>query len=421
MDAETMTVVSGEPRSGTSLMMQTLDLLGVPIMGDEYPGDAVMAARIAGADDTESDHRQAQITKRMERSHALNPRGFWEVSGVVMQGIRHARDDFKGKALKIITNGLYERQAAGGRWVGTPLGLIDKIILCVRNPEHIGVSQQDLSGLVEIVGPSMDQWVNAPQPLSPTRYVKGMGGFLIWLAQGDNFDTITPKILVVDYEQMHDKAPLAAIAEHLGIVPSPDHFGDALGNIDPLLRRATDFAGWPDKDKVEGVLAEKIYQAVKAWDKAAICTLAPEVQAVHDYHRLENMAWTDDAQTWVNISPTLARQMNANVNGVRDNLVKAVRSQRQGRLIPDQCKHYTRPSSQTYTVERPADLGPLTRAVVLCGRDDNALSVEACKLCWQRGSTVDGIEHPPEMQTQGAPPSGPVCDVPEPGPKVKEL
>jgi len=403
MDVDTMTVVSGEPRSGTSLMMQTLALLGVPIMGDEYPGDAAMAARVAALKDTETNHQQAAFTKRMERSRALNPRGFWEVSGVVMQGVRHARDDFKGKALKIITHGLYERQAAGGRWQGTPLGLIGKIILCVRNPEHIGVSQKDLSGLVEIVGPSMDQWVNAPQPLSPTRYIKGMGGFLIWLAQHDNFDAITPKMLVVDYEQMHTKPPLAAVAEHLGVVPEPEQYAAALDNIDPLLKRATDFTGWPDEDAVEGILAERIYQAIKAWDKEAICELAAETQAVHDYHRQENTAWTDDGDTWVNICPALYRQMQANENNVHDNLQKSLREKRQGRLIPDACKHYSRPSGQTYTIERPADLGPLTRPVVLCGRDDNALSVEACKLCWQRGSTVDGVEHPPEMQTQGTP------------------
>jgi len=425
MDAETMTVVSGEPRSGTSLMMQTLDLLGVPIVGDEYPGDAAMAARVAGAEGAESDHRQAQAAKRMERSHALNPRGFWEVSGVVMQGVRHARDDLKGKALKIITHGLYERQAPNGRWIGTPAALIDKVILCVRNPEHIGVSQKDLSGQVEIVGPSMDQWINAPQPLSPTRYIRGMGGFLLWLAEhgAENFDAITPKMLIVDYEYMHTQpaSMLAEIARHLGIVPEPEQYAAALDNVDPLLRRATDFTGWPEKDAVEGVLAERIYQAVKAWDKQAICGLAAETQAIHDYHRQESVAWTDDADTWVNICPALYRQMQANVNNVHDELQKRLRAQRQGRLIPDQCKHYSRPSSQTYTVERPADLGPLTRPVVFCKRDGNATSVENCKLCWQRGSTVDGIQRPPEMQTQGAPPSGPVCDVPEPAPTVKEL
>ncbi len=411
MDAETMTVVSGEPRSGTSLMMQTLDLLGVPIVGDEYPGDAAMQARLAGAEGGELDHRQTQLTKRMQRSRALNPRGFWEISGVVMQGVRHARDDFKGKALKIITHGLYERQGPGGRWIGTPLGLIDKIIMCVRNPEHIGVSQKDLSGLVEIVGPSMDQWINAPQPLSPTRYIRGMGGFLLWLAahKAENYDAITPKMLVIDYEEMHTKPPLAVIAEHLGVVPEPEQFMAAINNIDPLLKRATDFPGWPDKDAVEGVLATRIYHAIAWWDKEAICALAAETQAVHDYHRLEQVAWTDDGDTWVNVSPVLYRQMQGNVNGVHDNLQKSLRAQRQGRLIPDQCKHYSRPSSQQYTVERPVDLGPLTRSVVFCGRDENATSVEACKQCWQRGSTVDAIEHEPEMLAD-APPVCPECE-----------
>ena len=421
MDADKMTVVSGEPRSGTSLMMQTLALLGVPIVGDEYPGDAAMQARLAGAEGAELDHRQTQLTKRMERSHALNPRGFWEVSGVVMQGVRHARDDFKGKAVKIITHGLYERQEANGRWVGTPAALIGKIILCVRNPEHIGVSQKDLSGLVEIVGPSVDQWINAPQPLSPTRYVRGMGGFLIWLAQhgAEHFDAMADKVLVVDYEDMRTEpaTTLAAIAEHLDIVPEPEQYAAALDNIDPLLNRATDFKGWPDKDAVEGVLAERIYQAIKAWDKEAICALAAETQAVHDYHRKENMAWTDDADTWVNVCPALYRQMKANVNRVHDNLRKSLVTQRRGRLLPDACKHYSRNAEKTYTIERPDDLGPLTRAGVWCKRDENMTTVEACKLCWQRGSTVDGVEHGPEMLVD-ATPECPECELP---PKAKEL
>jgi len=403
MDSETMTVVSGEPRSGTSLMMQTLALLGVPIIGDEYPGDAAFRAQLKAAESEEKRHQG--MTQRMERARALNPRGFWEVSGVVMQGVRHAREEFKGKAIKIVTHGLYERIGQYGRWIGTPPGLIDKIIMCVRNPEHIGVSQKDLSGQVEIVGPSMDQWINAPHPLSPTRYIRGMGAFLIWLGQheAEHFDEITPKVLVVDFEQMHDeKVPtLSKIAAHLGITPNIEEIRKAHDNIDPLLRRATDFEGWAPEDAVEGDLATRIYRAIAAWDKEAICALVPETQACHDYHRKENVAWTDDAETWVNINPALARQIAANTNGVRDNLTKSLDQKRRGRLIPDACKHYKRDDTKKYTIERPDDLGNLTRSVVFCQRDQNAITVEQCKVCWQRGSTVDGIQHEPEMTVQG--------------------
>ena len=35
-----LVIVSGEPRSGTSLTMDTLRILGVPVWGDEQPASA---------------------------------------------------------------------------------------------------------------------------------------------------------------------------------------------------------------------------------------------------------------------------------------------------------------------------------------------------------------------------------------------
>lgn len=40
--ANQILVVTGDPRSGTSLMMQTLKALGVSVAGEEWPGGQVL-------------------------------------------------------------------------------------------------------------------------------------------------------------------------------------------------------------------------------------------------------------------------------------------------------------------------------------------------------------------------------------------
>ena len=67
-----MIVVTGEPRSGTSLMMRIIDSLGLEIAGEQYVGTK----------------RPNRSKKRKERAEYLNPEGFWEVPEVVSRGIK---------------------------------------------------------------------------------------------------------------------------------------------------------------------------------------------------------------------------------------------------------------------------------------------------------------------------------------------
>jgi len=73
----------------------------------------------------------------------------------------------------------------------------------------------------------------------------------------------------------------------------------------------------------------------------------------------------------------------------------------QGEDTPDCCKHFSRSSDESYSIERPVDLGPLVRLKVRCGRDGADKTVEECLGCWQSGSTVDGVRYPPQRQNNG--------------------
>jgi hypothetical protein len=93
---EILIIVTGIPRSGTSAIMQTLKLLGVPVAGAKFPA------------------RELPV---------LNPRGFYELDTVTMyHGIHDYR--YKGQAVKLLGLGLNR----------TDKTLISKVILSERSP-----------------------------------------------------------------------------------------------------------------------------------------------------------------------------------------------------------------------------------------------------------------------------------------------
>ena len=118
-----ITVVSGEPRSGTSLMMRLLEGLGLKVKGEEL---------IKGKEG-----------RRRKNAEELNPKGFYEVPGVVMRGIPDdALDDYEDHVVKLITPALMR----------TSYMHIGKVIFCLRDPREIALSQKGLSSPIEIAG-----------------------------------------------------------------------------------------------------------------------------------------------------------------------------------------------------------------------------------------------------------------------------
>ena len=402
MDADKVCVVSGEPRSGTSLMMDTVRILAgdESIVGSKYPMLEQIDKAIAEAVDDKI--RERLVTRRAEsmaRMSKLNPRGFWELPGAVVRGLTSMEEDYKGKAIKIITRGLYRRALPNGRVVGTDPSLVDKVILCIRNPRHIALSQRDLSGPVAVPDEdNSDQWVPARMPISPLRFLGDMGMFVGWLSEAANWDAMRPKILVVDYEDMHDAPPIAAIAAHLGISTDSRRISAALANVDPLLKRSTEWTGWLPEHAAEGVLADDIYAALKAWDRNAFAAVKGEVDGLVSEQRLEQARWLDEEHTWVTLGPSLWRSILVNENNVRVNLVQSLEHKRQYRLLPSQCVHYSRSTEHSQTIKRPVDLGDLVQPLVVCARDGDEKALQQCKHCWLKGSIVNGKRVPPQRE-----------------------
>jgi len=367
-------VVSGQPRSGTSLMMQTMSLLGLDIWGDKYPQEVKLADILEEAPEEKHEEIKKNFKTKLEHAKKMNPRGFYEVPGLVMRGFRELPEEHQGKVVKVIVDGLYDRKMPNGHKVGTPSEYIDKVIFCLRDPRNTAISQMDLTGNVEVVNEDAE-WENAGQPMSPQRYVSSMGRFVSWLAEHEELDE---RIMVVEYADMHSDRPVRVIAEHLGIDATDEQIKAAEDNIDPLLRRSVDFKGWGEND-IEGALAEDIHAALKAWDRSKFKGLAARANEMMYNWMLEGVRWVDTERgTWV--------EMNASV--FRGGGIDPIQSV----MIPMSecgCEFFS-PGEDEYTIKRPVDLGDLTRHMVQCSRDDNQVTVEQCKYCWQRGSLKDG-------------------------------
>lgn len=379
MSNDKVVVVSGQPRSGTSLMMQTMELLGLPVWGEKYPQEVNLEDVLEQAPEDKHEEIKKQFASRLEHAKKMNPRGFYEVPGLVMRGFRKLLPEHAGKAVKIIVDGLYDRENPNGHKTGTPEQYVDKVILCLRDPRNTAVSQMDLAGGVEVAAvdeeTGEDVWANAGQPLSPKRYVSSMGQFVKWLADHDELDD---RILPIEYADMHSQKPIKSIVEHLGIGATSEQVKAAEDNVDPLLNRSVDFKGWGNDD-MEGALAEELHESLKTWNRSKFRDLAARADEMMYNWSLENVRWVDTEKgTWVTVYPQVFR--DGGIDPIHPVLIP---------MSEDGCKFFSK-GEKMYTIQRPLDLGDLTRHMVQCNRDDNQVTVEQCKFCWQRGSYRDG-------------------------------
>jgi hypothetical protein len=387
MDTNKITVVSGEPRSGTSLMMQTLKVLGVGIVGEEFPNiDRRLEMVNSMAEGEAKEEARQQMEKDNARNRKMNPRGFYEIPSVVMSGINVMKDEYKGKAIKIITNGLYRREQVNGQFVGTHPEFVDKIIFCLRDPRALAVSQQDLAGAIDVSVPSDEGdagWVSLRQPVSPLRYITSVGSFIMWLSDRSNFDEFYSKVIFVEYIDMLVNPPLDAIIAHLGINVTPEQKQAAIDNIKPDLNRSFVFDDWAEKEQQSGWLAQKIYQCIKNCDYDEISIIKAEIEEYFNTMSKENTRWVDDAETWV--------EVNSKTYKMFINKPETARKMALDRhLRPTLCRFYSRSKEKTYTIDRSIDLGQLTRYMVDCSRDNILKTCEDCKHCWLMGSMRDG-------------------------------
>jgi len=145
-----MIVVSGCPRSGTSLMMDCFRIaLGEDrIIGSKFPQEDKIAIALAKRENETDEELEARrymrnifapnAEKDFKISKDMNPNGFWECHYTV-RGIQYhiGMTDMTGKICKIVSQGLFSSNPQ----------YIEKIIYMLRDPRQVAKSQERLKRL----------------------------------------------------------------------------------------------------------------------------------------------------------------------------------------------------------------------------------------------------------------------------------
>ena len=196
-----MIVVTGEARSGTSLQMLIIKHLGFSIAGEKY------------------------LT---EYTKTFNPTGIWEVKGTPYKGVQIP---IKEDVIKLMTNGFMKSR----------MGLIEKVVLCIRDPREVIVSQR-----------GQKEWV------SDEHNWKQYLGNMMYLFKGNDW----AHTHIVDYGDVmwSPKTEVYRLIKFLGEAPTPEEIESAIDCVRPELYRSK-------KHKVKqgkyGKAAEKYYQVLR--------------------------------------------------------------------------------------------------------------------------------------------------------------
>jgi len=178
-------VVSGLPRSGTSLMMQMLDRGGIPALTDE-----------------------------VRRADTDNPRGYYEFEAV--KRTQHDASwlaEARGKVVKMVSSLLYDLPATESY----------RVIFQRRDFDEMIDSQEKM--LKRLERPS------APREQIKKSFTVHLERLFDWLPQQDHL-----QVLMVSYNDILEDADreIGRIVEFLDSVPLPD---EMLQAIDPSLYR----------------------------------------------------------------------------------------------------------------------------------------------------------------------------------------
>lgn len=355
-------VVTGDPRSGTSLMMQTLIALGIPVAGEEFPG----ANRMRSKEDK---------VKHDTKMHNLNPGGFWEVPGVVMRGLPDPSEYF-GKAIKIISPGVLR----------TPKESVYKYILCLRDPTSVAQSQTQLENGIKVAAPT--GWDDPSRSPDPVRFALENGALAKWFLE--NQDALN-KTIIIEYDtfQDHPQATIAAIVHHLGLSVDKKQIKDAESKPDPQLRRSLhSFSGWGNKEQ-DGSLAEAVYTALHAKDIDALQIVAASVDSRRDQLRREKNRYYDPT-TGITCDTTTHEKLKDDA-GFRDKWINGFESN--GRMIHGfkrellkglhpQCSPDFVLLEETTKIDRPLDKGDLNQP--MCTYRGEKMSLAAATVLHQR-------------------------------------
>jgi len=376
-----MIIVTGEPRSGTSLMMETIRLLGFEIWGEEQPGEERREqARI-------KEDREENLEERLrrEKSKWMNEK-FWEIGGLVMKGItprvlngleRNKKTTAKDKgeeytvstyadivnqhkdhAVKVIWNGL----------MNTDRDILEssKIVLCLRDPLHIAQSQKHLQGQVSVatnVGDEM-AFVSPENEISPTRYLASASRFSNWLSKPMNNNL---EILRIDYDDMIFKTTktIQSIVDFLKEDPSKTSIEMATLNIDSDRRRSA-IPEMPEDNVEEWELVQDLY----AFFKDDVFTKEAVEARILDYEESrknnpENRQWICDESFWPMNVPLRRDYLSKHKPKLRKNMLESMRRRKSSNMICTDCPLY-KESEEIQEIELPWDLDNIIRPKINC-------------------------------------------------------
>lgn len=261
-----MIIISGCPRSGTSLMMDLMrKTFGEDrIIGDKFPQEKATKVRRRKSDTDKTfafaEYAAEDALKRAQEqlkvSKDLNPNGFWEcpftIRGVgyrlgTADLIRRIENEESPSICKVVSQGL----------VGTNPRYVTKIIYMLREPTAVAKSQERLRRELlykDENGQTQNLW-DSMNKISPRMFIEVTIAAAKWLRENPQID-----VHFVEYSKLmsNPKETLLGIQEFLG----EGDFTEAISAINPKLNRSSKVT--IVHDLLEE--AEMIYEAMKIQD-----------------------------------------------------------------------------------------------------------------------------------------------------------
>lgn len=272
-------VVTGAPRSGTSLMMRILiEALGADrCLGTKHPAETAFEKHKEQREDETDVHYAARayshkidpegrkFQRMITESMAMNPDGFWEDSKYVGRGLSwHQGIDIKPEHfVKVIFKGLARSDPR----------FVSKVIVMARHPRAICKSQEKLKHggvAANVLGKIQN----------PGTYVDSLQDAAAWLAYNAELD-----VMVVKYDDLIDK-PYQTVAA-IGAFVGPGDWDKAKAIIKPALRRSVfdnpEDDLWPD--------AEAMYDL--------LCANPPDFEGIVDFANNLSDSFKQNRDRWV--------------------------------------------------------------------------------------------------------------------------
>jgi len=283
-----MIVVTGCPRSGTSLMMDCLrHAFGDDrILGYKFPQEARFEeAQKQGEDETDQDFgaRQYALEKfrsgheeKIKLSKDMNPNGFWECAYSVQGMSWHLGMEHKGnEVVKIVSQGL----------VNTDPKYVDKLIFMCRDPRSVAKSQENLRRM-----PFMKQEEERKLIVhTPEMFLRVTAMAAKWLQENPETE-----VLLVEFNDLLSKPTetLAKVSEFLGE-------GDFSGHpVDPKLKRSypsieIDHTLWEPSEAIYTSLLNSEWKKITKTFEEAQATLAREASQFICFRTGKRMAYKE--------------------------------------------------------------------------------------------------------------------------------